>query len=81
MGTKVHGVILRPGHLRVSVDGIIKPDALVPVPIAGEIEMVRQALGSHLAWPQHLIVTSSTFPKILVRISPILIYLWNLLQL
>lgn len=60
MGKLVHGVPLQPGHVRVSVDGIIKEDAWVPVPIIGEIETVRQAVGSHLAWPQDLIIFTPT---------------------
>ncbi|XP_074351633.1 uncharacterized protein LOC141690760 [Apium graveolens] len=55
MNVSVHGVLLKPGHARVSVDGHIQPDALVPVPIPGEIEHVRKAVGSHLAWPRNLI--------------------------
>lgn len=61
----VHGVPLQPGCLRVSVDGSIKPDALVPVPIDGEIEKVHQAVGSHLAWPHDLII----FPTVTVYTS------------
>lgn len=60
MSTSVHRVPLKSGCLRVSVDGSIKPDALVPVPIAGEIEMVYQAVGSYLAWPQDLIIFAPT---------------------
>lgn len=56
MSTSVHGVPLLPGYARVQVDGIIKEDALVPVPVAGEIETVRQAVGSLLAWPKDLII-------------------------
>lgn len=56
MDALVHGLPLKPGFLRVSVDGIMKPDALVPVPIAGEIETVHQAVGSYLPWPKDLII-------------------------
>ncbi|WOH07651.1 hypothetical protein DCAR_0727084 [Daucus carota subsp. sativus] len=41
--------------VRVSVDGSIQDDALVPVPVIGEIETVHQAIGSHLAWPKDMI--------------------------
>lgn len=58
MNVAVHGVPLKPGHVRVSVDGHIQPDASVPVPIPGEIEIVRQAVGSQLAWPRDLIILS-----------------------
>lgn len=56
MNVSVHGVPLKPGHVRVSVDGHIQPEASVPVPIPGEIEVVRQAVGSHVAWPRELII-------------------------
>ncbi|XP_074377117.1 uncharacterized protein LOC141718639 [Apium graveolens] len=57
----VHGVPLEPGFVRVGVDGSIQDDALVPVPVVGEIEIVQQAIGSHLAWPKDMIIyTSST---------------------
>ncbi|XP_074342473.1 uncharacterized protein LOC141680040 [Apium graveolens] len=44
------------GYVRVQVDGIIKEDALVPVPIASEIETIRQAVGSLLAWPEDMVI-------------------------
>ena len=47
---------LQPGFVRVAVDGSIKDDALVPVPIVGEIESVHQAIGSHLGWPKDMII-------------------------
>lgn len=48
-GKLVHGMPLQPRHVRVSVYGVIKEDALVLVPIVGEIEIVCQAVGSYLA--------------------------------
>lgn len=56
MNELVHGVSLQPGCVRVSVDGDIQPDAKIPVPIPGEIETVRQAIGSQVAWPRDLII-------------------------
>lgn len=55
-GEKIHGKIMPPGCLRVSVEGYIKEDALIPIPVPGEIETVLQAVGSHVAWPEELIV-------------------------
>ena len=55
LNTVVHGVPLKPGYVRVSVDGHIQPNALVHVPVPGEIELVREAVGSHVAWPRNLI--------------------------
>lgn len=51
----IHGKAMPPGCLRVSVDGFIREEALVPVPVVGEIETVLQAVGSHVAWPEELI--------------------------
>ncbi|KAL1818688.1 hypothetical protein ACET3Z_013557 [Daucus carota] len=59
----VHGVPLKPGHVRVSVDGHIQPDAVVPVPVPGEIELVREAVGSHVAWPRNLISLRTVVKK------------------
>ncbi|KAL8135328.1 hypothetical protein AgCh_010117 [Apium graveolens] len=55
----VHGVPMQPGHVRVSVDGAIQADALLPMPIEGELETVRQAIGSTVSWPQDLITVAS----------------------
>lgn len=42
----IHRMPLPPGCVRVLVDGSIQDDALVPVPVHGEIETVRQSVGS-----------------------------------
>ncbi|XP_074374273.1 uncharacterized protein LOC141714667 [Apium graveolens] len=60
MSRSVHGVPLEPGFVRVGVDGSIQDDALVPVPVVGEIETVQQAIDSHLAWPKDMIIYTST---------------------
>ncbi|KAL8094210.1 hypothetical protein AgCh_035913 [Apium graveolens] len=60
MSRAVHGVPLEPRFVRVGVDGSIQDDALVPVPMVGEIETVQQAIGSHLAWPKDMIIYTST---------------------
>lgn len=54
-----------PGCVRVSVDAWIQPDALIPVCVDGEIETVVQAVCSHVAWPEELIV----FPTLVVCMS------------
>ncbi|XP_074365577.1 uncharacterized protein LOC141706680 [Apium graveolens] len=61
MSRSVHGVPLEPGFFHVGLDGSIQDNALVHVPVVGEIETVQQAIGSHLAWPKDMIIyTSST---------------------
>lgn len=56
MNKSIHGVALQPGCARVSVDGAIQGDALIPIPIKGEIETVDQAVGSYVSWPRDLII-------------------------
>lgn len=60
MSNMIHGRPLESGCLRVMVDGAIKPDALLPVPIPDEAVLVYQAVGSHVAWPENLI----TYPTL-----------------
>ncbi|XP_062006048.1 uncharacterized protein LOC133723246 [Rosa rugosa] len=52
----IHGAALKEGCVRVSVDGEIQGDAPLPFPIAGEMELVREAIGSHVAWPEELVI-------------------------
>ncbi|XP_074351636.1 uncharacterized protein LOC141690763 [Apium graveolens] len=63
MSKSVHGVPLQLEYVRVSLDGAIKEDALVLVPILGEIETVRQVVGSLLAWPEDMVILTSGVEK------------------
>lgn len=65
MNEKIHGMPMPDGCIRVLVDGSINDNALVPVPVLGEIEKVFEAVGSHVAWPKDLII----FPTVVVCIS------------
>ena len=47
----VHGKTLEQGHVRVAVIRAVVPDAMVPVPVKGEIEIVAKAVGSCVQWP------------------------------
>ncbi|KAL6582610.1 hypothetical protein OROMI_004688 [Orobanche minor] len=58
----IHGVPLPPGCARVPMDGPIKGDALIPIPIAGEIETVDQAVGSYVSCPRELIIVQNAPP-------------------
>ena len=70
MNESIHGVPMPKGCIRVSVDGAIQGDALIPVPIRGEIENVNQAIGSQVAWPLDLVI----FPDVdVVCISYLLV--------
>ncbi|XP_040374987.1 uncharacterized protein LOC112200371 [Rosa chinensis] len=56
MTMTIHGVPLKEGCLKVSVDGDIQGDARLPFPVLGEMELVREAIGSHVAWPEELVI-------------------------
>ncbi|XP_074323904.1 uncharacterized protein LOC141660818 [Apium graveolens] len=48
------------GHKCVSIDGLLKQDVLLPVPIRGEMVTVCDVLGSFLAWSEGLINYTSS---------------------
>ncbi|KAL8100683.1 hypothetical protein AgCh_032803 [Apium graveolens] len=63
---KVELAVERIENMVAFVDRVIQEDALVPVPIVGEIETVRQAVGSYLAWPRDLISFTPIISKFLI---------------
>ncbi|KAK1368030.1 hypothetical protein POM88_034126 [Heracleum sosnowskyi] len=74
----------KPGFVRVLVDGPIKDDALIPVPVVGEIEIVDQDVGSHISWPWNLIIINApSIARVILivfsscRIIPIAIGYWS----
>lgn len=71
MNALIHGVPLPPGCVRVSVDGDIQPNALVPVPVPGEIEKVYQAVGSQVAWPRDLIIFTNVAVAVCIATNQI----------
>lgn len=74
LSQKIHGRPLPVDCLRVSVDGCIKPEALLPVPVPDEMVTVEEALGSHVAWPKDLIIF--TTPQLVCIYRTIIIYFW-----
>lgn len=72
MSNKIHGKPMPPGCVRVSVDGCLKPDALIPVPVEGEMETVSQAVGSHVAWPENLIAFPT--PVVCIHVLNLLLH-------
>jgi hypothetical protein len=56
VNTTIHGVPLEEGSVRVSVDGDIQSEALLPFPVKDEMETVGQAVGSHVAWPKEFVI-------------------------
>ncbi|XP_073298511.1 uncharacterized protein [Primulina huaijiensis] len=52
----LHGVSLPQNCMRVSIDETMQKSALLPVPIPNECENVGEVVGTHVAWPNHLIM-------------------------
>ncbi|XP_058201697.1 uncharacterized protein LOC131316371 isoform X2 [Rhododendron vialii] len=52
----LHTVPLGEANVRVSIDFVIQKDAILPVPIVGELYVVGDATGYHVAWPKNLIL-------------------------
>ncbi|XP_062006905.1 uncharacterized protein LOC133724209 [Rosa rugosa] len=54
----IHGAPLGDDNLRVSIYEAVEEKAKVPFLIKVEIETVKQAMGSWVAWPKELIIRS-----------------------
>ncbi|XP_062021061.1 uncharacterized protein LOC133737549 [Rosa rugosa] len=54
----IHGAPLGDGNKRVSIYTALDEKPKVPFPVKDEIETVKQAMGSWVAWPKDLIITS-----------------------
>ncbi|KAF9607735.1 hypothetical protein IFM89_000082, partial [Coptis chinensis] len=56
--TKLHNVPLGPNNARVSVDKILegKDHVALPIPVRDELVILKDALGSQVAWPKHLVL-------------------------
>ncbi|KAF1872324.1 hypothetical protein Lal_00016622 [Lupinus albus] len=52
---KIHNAQIPSNHLRVSIDISIEDDALLPIAVDEDTIVVRRALGTFVAWPEHLI--------------------------
>ncbi|KAK9277312.1 hypothetical protein L1049_006852 [Liquidambar formosana] len=52
---KIHTVMLGESYRRVSVNYVLSPNALLPVPIPDEMTTLRDAHKSYVAWPKDLI--------------------------
>ncbi|XP_073153392.1 uncharacterized protein [Henckelia pumila] len=59
----LHGVPLPKNCYRVSIDVVVDKSAPLPFPITNECEVVGDTLGTHVAWPQHLIVEQDKKPR------------------
>ncbi|KAI5442864.1 hypothetical protein KIW84_011769 [Lathyrus oleraceus] len=62
-GDLLHHRPLPDGHLKVSVDVVLDKDALLPIPdIVSETTLLRDAIGSFVAWPLDLIFIDDETP-------------------
>ncbi|KAH7837447.1 hypothetical protein Vadar_014009 [Vaccinium darrowii] len=52
----VHTVPLGDAYVRVYINFVIKKDAILPVPIPGEVYIVGEATGYYVAWPKNLVL-------------------------
>ncbi|KAK9286751.1 hypothetical protein L1049_015155 [Liquidambar formosana] len=60
MGPTVHSIPLGDKNVRVAIDFAIDGNALLPIPVGDELVTVKQAIGSHVAWPKMLVVSTPT---------------------
>ncbi|KAL8548275.1 hypothetical protein ACS0TY_007556 [Phlomoides rotata] len=56
LGSKLHGAPFPENCMRVSIDEAVDESAPLPIPIPSECENIGDAVGSHVAWPEHLIM-------------------------
>ena len=61
----IHGVPLGKENARVSITKAVVPDALLPIPVKGEIMTVQDALGTFVAWPRNLISNNVVTEKVI----------------
>ncbi|XP_075514147.1 uncharacterized protein LOC142549207 [Primulina tabacum] len=52
----LHGIPLPQNCMPVSIDEAMQKSALLPIPIPNECENVGDVVGTHVAWPNHLIM-------------------------
>ncbi|PIA35546.1 hypothetical protein AQUCO_03500122v1 [Aquilegia coerulea] len=57
LNEKIHSVPLGENNIRVAIEYAISPNALLPVPVIGEMTMVKDAIGSCVAWPKEFVLT------------------------
>lgn len=52
----LHGAPLPKNCMRVAIDEAVDKSGLLPFPIPSECDVIGDAVGTHVAWPQHLLV-------------------------
>ncbi|XP_057790384.1 uncharacterized protein LOC131007248 [Salvia miltiorrhiza] len=58
-GDVLHGSPFPKDCLRVAIDEVVDDNARLPKPISDDMVTVGNALGTHVAWPTHLVVEKS----------------------
>ena len=73
----LHNVPLGEGNVRVSVNYALNGASPLPIPMKGALNIVEDAVGSQVAWPEDLIVfvdnivvNNLTFELVLFHIIP-----------
>ncbi|KAK9176499.1 hypothetical protein WN944_028516 [Citrus x changshan-huyou] len=55
----VHGIPLASTDVRVSIDVAFQKNAILPRPVRDELILVSHAIGSIVAWPKKIVITSN----------------------
>ncbi|XP_073133541.1 uncharacterized protein [Henckelia pumila] len=55
-GNLLHGVPLPVNCMRIAIDEAVEKSAQLPFPIPNECDTIGDAVGSHVAWPVHLVL-------------------------
>ena len=54
----IHGKELRKGNVWVIIEKCFNENAHFPIPVGEELILVKDAIGSFVAWPEHLVIIS-----------------------
>lgn len=55
----IHGIPLGKTNIRVAINVALNRTACLPIPVRDELITVGQAVGSQVAWPKNLVISSS----------------------
>lgn len=53
---KVRGIHLGEKNVHVSIQIVFSPNNILPIPVLDEMEMVKDTIGSLVAWPKELVL-------------------------
>ena len=52
----IHGKELRKGNIRVIIEKCFDENVHLPIPVGEELILAKDAVGSFVAWPEHLVI-------------------------